>query len=266
MSLPSLTTLEISNKAVAIRTSGNGPALVLLHGLAGNSRSWVRQFEAFAATHKVIVWDAPGYGGSDDFEPDVDVYTDALDAALKTLGVDEKFVLLGHSMGGILAGRFASRFPEQLLGLILSCTHVGSGNPKGSDLPAGYQNRVNDLNTMKPQDYGVKRAEAMLAEGTPRDIFDLAADISSETRAQGLANAARVLSETDNTATLSKTTLPTLVISGEVDPVVPASRTENLYRVIAHCDKVVIEGAGHAPYLEKPDAFNEALRGFIAKL
>jgi len=265
MSLPSLTTIEVAGKKIGVRSAGSGDVLVLLHGLAGNSRSWVRQFEHFSRSRRVIAWDAPGYGGSDDFDPDVDVFTDALKDVLQQLGVG-KFVLLGHSMGGMLAGRYACRFSEQLKGLILSCTHVGSGNPKGSELPAGYQSRVNDLNTMSQKDYGISRAKAMLAADTAQDIFEMAADISGETRPSGLANAARVINETNNAPGLPSLSLPTLVITGEVDPVVAPEKAEQLYSLISHCEKAVIPGAGHAPYLEKPDTYNHTLASFINNL
>lgn len=265
MTLPPLTSITVAGKKIGIRTAGSGDVLVLLHGLAGNSRSWIRQFEHFSTSHQVIAWDAPGYGGSDDFDPDVDIFTDALNEALQQLGV-RSFILLGHSMGGMLAGRYACRFPEQLKGLILSCTHVGSGNPKGSELPAGYQNRVNDLNSMSQKEYGISRAKAMLAANTPEDIFEMAADISGETRQSGLANAARVINETDNAPLLPSMTRPTLVITGEVDPVVAPEKAEQLYSLIAHCEKAVIPGAGHAPYLEKPDIYNATLASFIKAL
>lgn len=263
MHLPDLTTIQISNGEIAYRTAGEGIPLVLLHGLAGNSRSWINQFDQFANTNQVIAWDAPGYGGSGDFEPDVDVFTDALNELTTSLSLS-RFFLLGHSMGGVLAGRYASRFPEQLLGLILSCTHVGSGAAKGSDLPAGYQSRVNDLNTMSQKDYGISRAAAMLAPNTPTDIFEMAADISGETRATGLANAARVITETDNSKSLAALLLPTLVISGEVDPVVSRDKTDKLVDLVRNAKSATISDAGHAPYLEKPEEYNDAMKSFLA--
>lgn len=262
MTLPNLTTIPLGAGKISYRSAGEGIPLLLLHGLAGNSRSWVNQFHILSKTNQVIAWDAPGYGGSDDFEPDVDAFTDALHELVQSLGLS-RFFLLGHSMGGVLAGRYASRFPDQLLGLILSCTHVGSGAPKGSELPAGYQSRVNDLNTMSQKDYGLSRATAMLAPNTPSDIFDMAADISGETRAVGLENAARVITETDNSRGLAALSIPTLVISGEVDPVVSPDKTDKLIHLIAGAKNVVISGAGHAPYLEKPDEYNRALDSFL---
>ncbi len=265
MSLPPLNRAAISDGMIAYRSLGSGEPLVFLHGLAGNSRSWIRQFEHFSSTHQVIAWDAPGYGGSDDFKADVDVFTDALNQLLQYCGLS-KFVLLGHSMGGILAARYAARFPDHLHGLILSCTHVGNGNPKGSDLPPGYTNRVADLDTMSQMDYGISRARAMLAPETPASIFDLAANISAETRPIGLANAARVISETDTSPGLAGLTIPALIISGEVDPVVSLDKTERLYELLPHASKAVIAGAGHAPYLENPDAYNASVGAFIRSL
>ncbi|NQV98426.1 MAG: alpha/beta hydrolase [Rhodospirillales bacterium] len=265
MPLPPLVTTPLTSGTIAYRIAGTGVPLVLLHGLAGNSRSFIRQFEFFAGDHQVIAWDAPGYGGSDDLAADIDLFTDALHELTAVLGL-ARFVLLGHSMGGVLAARYAARFPDQLRGLILSCTHVGNGLAKGTALPAGYRNRINDLNTMSPGDYGRARATAMLAADTPAGIFQLAAEISAETRARGLENAARVIMETDNSDGLAALALPTLIIAGAVDPVVPPEKTARLRQLVNQATYAEIAGAGHAPYLEKPEPYNAAVQSFIGGL
>lgn len=265
MSLPPLETISLNAGTIGYREAGAGPTLFLMHGLAGNSRSWIHQFDAFSTTHRVIAWDAPGYGGSDDFSPDVDVFADTLDEVRSYLGIDQ-MILLGHSMGGVVAGRYAARYPEHLSGLILSCTHTGNGAAKGKELPPGYKNRVQDIQTMSARDYGRSRAKAMLAPGTASEIFDMAADISAQARPSGLANAARVIVEADNAPGLSQLELPTLIISGEVDPVVGKDKTDRLASLVAGARTEVIAGAGHAPYLEKPGPYNATLKEFLTSL
>ena len=265
MALPPLQIMQLASGKISFRQSGSGTPIVFLHGLAGNSRSWEPQFDHFAADHHVIAWDAPGYGSSDDFSADIDVYTDCLNQVLGSL-ISYPFLLVGHSMGGVLASRYAIRFPEHLSGLVLSCTYAGSGLAKGSDLPAKYRNRIHDLNIMSSDAYGASRAQAMLAPDTPPEICNIAANIAAETRPVGLENAARVHNEADNKAGLTKLAVPTLVISGALDPVVSKEKTDQLHHLVSGSQTAIISGAGHAPYLEKPERYNAVLESFWAGL
>ena len=95
--------------------------VVLLHGIGSGAASWVRQFEALAATRRVFAWDAPGYGVSTRVAHDSPValdYANALGAWLDALAVD-RCVLVGHSLGAIIAGSFAVHTPQRVAGLLL---------------------------------------------------------------------------------------------------------------------------------------------------
>ena len=104
--------------SVSYRQAGRGPDLVLLHGLAGNSGTWERQFEKFAERFRMTAWDAPGYGHSDAVRPAVDAYADTLGAFTQAIGI-ERFILIGHSMGGVVAGNFAGRYRDRVSGCLL---------------------------------------------------------------------------------------------------------------------------------------------------
>ena len=265
MALPELETINLPDGKISYRQMGAGPSIVFLHGLAGNSRSWEGQFNHFSNTHHVIAWDTPGYGCSDNMKADVNTYTNCLNQLLGTL-IQDQFLLVGHSMGGVLAGHFANRYQNQLVGLVLSCTHVGNGLVKGLALPERYQRRVDDLSAMTTESYGTSRAKAMLAHNTPSAVFDKAANIASDTRINGLTNAIRVILETDNTESLSSLDLPTMVISGAQDPVVPKEKTDQLHRLVSGSQTAIIADAGHAPYLEKNENYNKVISDFIKKL
>jgi pimeloyl-ACP methyl ester carboxylesterase len=259
MNTPQQQTAIINGKQLSYRDQGSGPVMVFIHGLAGNARSWQKQFEAFSDTHRVVAWDVPGFGKSDVIEPDVNQYARSLKALLDHLAIN-KILLTGHSMGGIVASRFAGLFPDHVRALVLSCTFWGHAHDKGEPLRDGYQARLDNLNSVSAIEYGKARAAAMLADGTPKDIIELAASIASETRSQGLENAARMLQESDTRSSLSALTMPTTVISGECDPVVATETTTELARLVPGSEQIVIPDAGHAPYLEFADAYNAALR------
>jgi 3-oxoadipate enol-lactonase len=265
MALPELKTIDFPDGKVSYREMGTGPSIVFLHGLAGNSRSWEGQFDHFSKTHHVIAWDTPGYGRSDNKKADINIYANCLNQLLVSL-IKDRFLLVGHSMGGVLAGHFANRFKNQLVGLVLSCTHAGNGLEKGLALPERYQQRVDDLNAMTAENYGTSRAKAMLAPNTPSTIFDKAANIAADTKIDGLTNAIRIILESDNTESLSSLDLPTMVISGAVDPVVPKEKTDQIHSLVPGSQTAIIPNAGHAPYLEKNDNYNEVISKFTKKL
>ncbi len=259
MVIPAQKTVLLNGKNITYREQGAGPAMLFLHGLAGNSRSWQKQFETFSKTHRVIAWDAPGFGGSDGVGADVDIFAHTLLGLLDQIGV-ENLNLTGHSMGGIVAGRLAGLYPARIKALILSCTFWGGALPKGSPLGTGYQARIDSLKTLPAKTYGRERAAAMLAPGASPDVIELAADIASETRPDGLASAAQMLQETDNRAYLTELKIPTTVLSGENDPVISSETSDIMADLIPGAKAVAITGAGHAPYLEHPEAYNNAVR------
>jgi len=255
-------TADLPAGPLTFRETGNGEVIVFLHGLAGNSLSWVGQFERFCRDHRCIAWDAPGYGGSALVEPDADRFAEVLAQLFDHCAV-ERATVVGHSMGGIVATRFAGRHPERVEGLVLSCTHWGGCHPTGAGLTDSYRERLQAFDRGGPREYGLARARAMLAPDAPADVFDLIAEIASRARREGVEAAARMISEADNRDLLAALSCPVSVFSGEVDPVVARERTDDLASAIPGAGQAVIAGAGHAPYLEKSADFNVALASFI---
>jgi len=251
-------TADLPGGPLTYRETGAGDVIVFLHGLAGNSLSWVGQFERFSRDHRCIAWDAPGYGGSALVEADADRFAETLAQLFDHCAV-EKATLVGHSMGGIVAARFAGRHPDRVERLVLSCTHWGGCQPKGSGLSDNYRERLQTFDRGGPREYGLERAKNMLSPDAPADVFDLIAEIASRCNRDGVEAAARMINETDNRDLLAELNCPVSVLIGEVDPVVARERTDDLAAAIPGARAIVISGAGHAPYLEKSAEFNAAL-------
>ncbi|MCR9071483.1 MAG: alpha/beta hydrolase [Alphaproteobacteria bacterium] len=267
MDLPDRQTVSLHHGSVSFRQAGTGPELVFLHGLAGNSRTWEEQFKVFAQSWRVTAWDAPGYGESDPVTPTVDRYAATLEALVAALDL-RPFVLVGHSMGGVVAGRFAATYPDRLRALVLSCTLLGRRQPAGAPLGEGYLARLADLETLDAEEYGRRRATAMAApECGPETLKRLAA-IAAETRRDGLESAMRVIAEADNSAALAGLVLPVLVLIGELDrtatPELTGAVVDSLRAGSAQVETAVVPGVGHAPYLENSGAFNDALGAFLS--
>lgn len=269
MDLPERRCANIGGVRISYRQGGHGEDLVFLHGLAGNARTWELQFQTFCDQYRVTAWDAPGYGKSDLVDLNINAYGDILNDFTTCVGID-RFVLLGHSMGGIVAGNLAGRYPHRVNGLILSCTLLGRNQRKGAPLSEKYEARLNQLDELAPQEYGRARAKTMTAPGCDPEIMEKFANIAAETRREGLLAAARVISEANNEPFFSNLNMPVLVIAGEVDETVGKDLTEALIAAIPKTVPTLkvnyLPGVAHAPYMEDSESYNAALTDFLNSL
>ena len=269
MSLPVRQYIDLDGVQISYRQVGVGPELVLLHGLAGNARTWERQFEAFADQFRITAWDAPGYGESDLVATKNETYADTLTAFTAVLGID-RFILLGHSMGGIVAGNAAGRYADRVVGVILSCTMLGRKQAKGAPLGEKYLARLIQLDELTPIEYGRARAKSMTAPGCDPAILEHFSRIAAETRRDGLEAAARVISEADNQPAFAGLSMPVLVLAGDVDQTVTKDFTEAMIAAVPETVPVLqtyyLPGVAHAPYMEDAEAYNAMLSDFLTTL
>lgn len=263
MPLPPRSACRLPTGTLTRRERGAGPPVVFLHGLGGNAASWEAQFDGLSPHHRVIAWDAPGYGGSDDHpvrEPTVEHYADTLAALLDALGLD-MIDLVGHSMGGAVAAGFAARWPNRVRRLVLSCTRASFAGPHA----AAFRERLGELQTLPTAEFGRRRAVGMAAASTPPAIVDRLAAVAGEVRASGYAAAVHLLSRADNRASLPRLDRPCLVVAGAEDRIAPRDAAEELARMIPGARLEVVGKAGHAPYLEQAETYNALLRGFFGR-
>lgn len=102
--------------------TGPGPVIVLVHGIASSSVTFARLFPIIDGKHRVIAIDLLGFGRSPsplDATYTIEEHTAAIDATIRSIGLREPFILVGHSMGSLIAARYAARNPSRLLRLVL---------------------------------------------------------------------------------------------------------------------------------------------------
>jgi pimeloyl-ACP methyl ester carboxylesterase len=106
---------------LSVQVAGEGPPLLLLHGLGGSGRYWAGIAPLLAGTHTLIAPDLAGFGRSDKPRVDYtrDFHVESIEALLATLAVDGRFDIAGHSMGGILAALVAARHPQTVASLAI---------------------------------------------------------------------------------------------------------------------------------------------------
>ncbi len=266
--LPPLSSAVLDGQRVCWREAGSGPALILLHGLSSSADSWRFQFAAFAPRLRVIAWNAPGYDGSDPFPasaepPTAAAYGQLLASLLHHLGARD-ITVVGHSMGGVLAATLAAAGDPPLRRLVLSSTHPGYAAPTGSPPSPRLAQRLAELASLSPAEYGARRAAGMVAPRASATVRALVAEAAAITRPEGLSAASRMLQFADIRPILPRLALPVLVLSGDEDRVVPPELRAELSALTASARHITLTGVGHAPYLEDAAAYNAALAEFLA--
>lgn len=253
--------------AIEYEVRGDGPAVLLLHAFPLGLFMWDAQFEALSPTHRVVRFDARGFGGSAAGEGPLTMERIADDGALLLdhLGI-EKAVVGGCSMGGYAAFAFVRRHPQRLAGLVLQDTRAGADTAEAKASRSTLAAKV-------LAEGASAAAEAFLpklvGETTHRERPALVAGLRERILATpplGIANALHGLgARADSRETLPTIAVPTLVLVGSEDVLTPASEAATMAAAIPRARLDVIPGAGHLANLESPAAVNGALRAFLAR-
>lgn len=254
------------NLAVDIR--GRGPAILFIHGYPLDHAMWEPQLAGLDGWLRIAP-DLRGMGQSDapDLGYSMATYADDLLALLTTLGVD-KAVICGLSMGGYVAFEMLRRAPERVRALIVVDSRA--------EADTAEIRRARDAEAGKAREGGPDAiADNMLPKffdnrptAVDQAIQDQIRRVIVATPYAGLLGAIGALRDRpDSFATLrAQQELPALVIVGEEDKITPPERAQAMVDVLPNGELVVIPGAGHLASLERPDAVNTAMRGFLERL
>lgn len=241
--------------------SQSTPVLVFLHGFNGSSKSWAYQFAHFT-NHTVIAIDAPGFGGSQVIEGGMVAIADEVAAVITSL-VNGEAVIIGHSMGGMLAQVLGATHPDICQAIILSCTHKGRAQPAGTPLDAAVIERIEQRKMMDDATYGALRVSKMLPGDIDPGIAEFLAMVAGDIRVEGIDSGGRAMHHLDTTNLLPKITAPVAIFSGANDIVVKPAAAAALKAALPLARHWLIRGVGHAPYCEDAASFNSAIEQFL---
>ena len=264
--VPELQYMPYKDGQIAFRESGAGPAIFLLHGMNGDSRSWAYLFHSLNASFRLIAWDAPSFGKSDVFGDEVNDFKNAAKALMQGLEV-ESAVVIGHSMGGLVALQLAADETDLVAGLILSSSHLGFSKPKGEALMPRYADRIERLSSgVVDIDYGIERARRSTPPNTSDNTIQFLANISTGARLEGIRDGGRMSQEADNVSICSQVDAPVLILSGGQDKVISNDMHAALIAALPFAKQAVIPKAGHASYAEYPGEVTKHIKVFAMKI
>jgi pimeloyl-ACP methyl ester carboxylesterase len=260
--------------------AGEGPALLLLHGIGNNCQTWAGVIDRLAETHTVIAPDLLGHGRSDKPRGDYSIaaYANGMRDLLSVLDIEQATVV-GHSLGGGIALQFAYQFPERCQRLAL----VGSGG-LGPELSAGLRAATLPgaelvltalAGISGPLRVGLQVLERAGRATGWRRVGDFAeagdallALRDVEARRAFLRTLRGVVDARGQAVTALDRlyladSIPMLVVWGSRDPIVPALHAETVRSLVPSARVEVFDSAGHWPHLDEPDRFCDVLLDFI---
>ena len=247
---------------------GSGLPLLLIHGFPHDRRLWQSQVLGLKDTVRVIAPDLRGFGAS--WAPagtvSMDDYAADLHALLEEQGV-QKVVVAGLSMGGYIALAFLARYPGVVKGLILCNTRAGEDGLEAREGRETTARKVMEegmpalAHAMLPKMLSEEGLSTQPAGSSP--IWSMMA----EQPPAGVVGALRGMAvRPDRSPMLAAIKVPTLIITGSLDTLIPPSESEAMAKAIPGSKLVVIPGVAHLSNVEAPEAFNAAVRTFIAEL
>lgn len=241
--------------------------LLFLHGVGGGHHAWDAQLLHFPKLgYAAHAWDQPGYGHSAMVEPyDLEQVSAALARLIQSLG-GEPVILVGHSMGGLIAQETYFRHPRLVKALALcftSAAFVGGStfakqfvDARIGPLDAG-QTMAEVAARLMPTHRGSKSDPAGVA---------LAERIMARIPPETYRKAVHLLTTFDRRADLPKIAVPTLLIAGSDDRTAPPAIMASMQKKIPDSELVILQGCGHLGPMDQPGPFNAALERFLHKM
>lgn len=269
----------IHGRNVAYRLEGEGPLVVLLHGMAGNASTWERVVPALAHRFTVLAVDLPGHGASAkpaDGDYSLGSFASVVRDLMLMLGL-ERGTIVGQSLGGGVAMQFAYQFPSRCERLVL----VGSGGlgPDVSPLlrvlaipgveflyPVIFASPLRSAGRwvfgalhkvgLRPSAYvdQIWRSYESLCDAETRAAF--ARTLHSVVGAGGQRVSAL------GHLPLARD-IPTLIVWGTADAIIPSAHAEDAAAALPNSRLEIFDGVGHFPHCEDPDRFVRVLLEFI---
>jgi len=253
---------------------GEGEPILFVHGLAGCWQNWLENLPHFGRTHRAIALDLPGFGESPmpSWQIDMPAYGRLIHDFCEKLGIDRAAALVGNSMGGFVSTEAVIERPSRFDKLVLvSAAGISFAEAEGRHLEAGLRLFEASLPFMAgPRRAWLHRPRGrQLAFGRvfryPNRVRPelLREQIEPGLQSPGFGDAIRAIGGYDTRHRLTEIEIPTLVVWGLNDQVVPVEAALGYHRLIPESRVELFERTGHVPQMERPERFNALLDDFL---
>lgn len=242
--------------------------VVLLHAYPLNRSMWQPQIEALGTTHHIVALDYAGFGTSHwHIAPDqprrIDDMADMVLAALDAQGVD-RFAVAGLSMGGYVALALWRRAAQRIRGMAICNSRASADDAAAQAVRTRNAEIARTNGATAIADIMMPRLLSAYASDAVRDhVYQLALQATPA----ALANAMEMIRDRpDSSALLRDMHIPSLVIGASDDPIIAADESRRVAAELPDSQCVILHQCGHISNLERPQQFNAALSGWLARI
>jgi 3-oxoadipate enol-lactonase len=257
----------VSDTEIAFDDIGTGLPLVFVHGFPLNRTMWDPQVGALVAECRCIPIDLRGFGDSSASEPySMDRYADDVIGVLDTLQI-ERGVIVGHSMGGYVAFALWRRHRARVRALVLANTRATPDTIETVERRRLMIDAVSEQGSSAIANMQIAGLMGKTSRDKRPDVYDAMHRMMAQAPVDGVIGALEaMIARPDSTPTLATLDVPTLIVGGDEDVLVPPKEACALQRAIAGSRLEILKQAGHLANVERPAAFNTVVSEFVASL
>ncbi len=256
-----------SNNGLAYFKSGTGDPILLIHGVGLRAEAWLHQAPALSKNHAVYAVDMPGHGESELLSEDSSLqdYTDTIATWIES-EIKQPVIIIGHSMGSMIALDFATRYQHLCHGVAaLNAVYRRSKSAKQA-----VQQRAQDMIKNPDQDRvstPIFRWFNQASQGFEKEMADLCSQWLSIAPAIGYARAYRIFSQNDGPANeaLTRLSVPATFITGADDANSSGLMSQQMANLCQNGSYAVIDNARHMVQLTHPNEINSLLIEFVTQ-
>lgn len=254
------------------RVWGNGPyTIFLLHGGYGSAEYWIHEADYLRrAGYRVVAWDTPGYGTSPipEGEYSIESLAEQFVGLLTAVGGPGKTnIILGHSMGGLIAPKVATMVPERVAALVISATVESLGHTEPEFQSEFLAERLAPLDAgLRLKDAAPTLIAKMMGPASSGESVELVKRVTADTPDSTFRKAIEAIVKYDGRSVIREINVPTLCIAGEHDPVGRPDMMAALSDSISGAEFCLVEGAAHYAWAEYPEIFNAELMAFLTRV
>ena len=268
--------VELPGARVNYVEIGEGEPIVFVHGISGSWQNWLENLPHFGRGRRAIALDLPGFGASPmpSWEIDMPAYGRLLHDFCEKLGI-EGATVVGNSMGGFIAVEAVTAAPGHFERLVLvsAAGIINTWNPEERAVATAWPGSCSDRSYARRSRFIVSRPRAREFVFRPfvryparlREDLLLEQIESGLKQADGFGDALHAVIRHDIRERLAEIEMPTMIVWGQSDRVIPMSAALSYHRRIPHSRLEIFERTGHVPQLERPARFNAVLDDFLAE-
>jgi pimeloyl-ACP methyl ester carboxylesterase len=269
--------VKVEDRWMNIVDIGEGPIVLMVHGLSGCWQNWLENIPHFAKDHRVIAMDLPGFGESEMPAKDITIsrYADTLDALLTALDITETVRLVGNSMGGFIGAELAIRYPQRIERLVLvaaaglSVEYIRTKRQKGlrhraENIAFFYIGWAASRSPTVARRRRLRSALLLIVAAHPDRLpAPLTYELVHGSGKPGFNDALEALCSYPIRERLPEIECPTLIVWGTKDRLVPLKDASVFEELIDDSRKLIYQDTGHLTMLERPARFNRDVREFL---